>query len=76
MARFDVEVDQQRSGLGDARQVAGEGDGRAEFPQRPGPRERPAGGEGGGDRRQGHPPEPVAGAGAQGGGRFFRALIH
>ena len=62
------QVDRQRHGLRRAREVAGEGDRRAELAQRPGPAEHRAGGDAGRHQRQGDPPERRPPVGAEGGG--------
>ena len=62
------EVDRERHRLRRAREVAGEGDRRAELAERPGPAEHRPGGDPGRDQRQRDPAERRPPVGAEGGG--------
>ena len=69
------QVDRQRHGLGLAREVAGEGDRRAELAERPGPAEHRAGRDPGRDERQRDPAEGGPPARAEGGRRLLVAGV-
>ncbi len=68
---LEQQIHLQGQGLRGARQIAREGDGRAELTQRPCPGERRAGGQSGSDHGQGHGEEHAYRGGAEGRGRLL-----